>query len=1108
MTMTHNPLFEEDVPTSGDLGTSEDKQLEDGDQNSAPVAKKPRLAEDFHGAVDAETSLLHLQVQDLLKENKTWNHHRHIEVDEFLHELSATLKSLPKVALSTSPDCITSYLTKVFSFRLEKPFMFNPPSGIQVVGSWAYHSTIGSNPIDVSLEIPSSCFDEKDQLNHRYFAKRLLYLAHIGKALRSRYGRTRWELFNGDVRRPVLVLQPFEWGNEVRLLPVISSNLFPLNRLSPDRNNLREARQGDDLLPTPYYNSSVLEDSSMTDHAEFLQSIARTSPAFPDACVLLRIWARNQHCNAGFNGLSGYLLSMFLGQLIMKGSVSASLATIPLFRAALVALSNPKTFSGGSGKARASHLDINPSNGGGFTKLWKSMSDVVYMDHRGTLNLARNSSSAALAQAQDSAKRTLEVLTSPTPEAFDSIFCHQPLLGQLFDYWYHAKVTEQLVSYYNVDQPMFIQNERTLQRLVAQALGDRARLVRIFGRALCIPPGDGDAKKLLSILSLPTLNSNFILLAVRVDASRVLRSIERGPMADDNPAASSFRSLWGDLSELRRFQDGGICEAVVWEQRPESERHTIADEAVQHVVTRHLPGAVVETFAGALDKPLERRNNPMLKETDAKATRACEAAAEKLGKLLRSLSGLTLRVIATLPLSPVLRRTAVFPPLPHILAGASAMQQQEGSDALVPRCLESVEIACQLEGSGRWPDNPVAYFKMKAALGVQLAQAISSNFGIEATASESHVLVLSDGFAFKLILIAERDLQSVKALSPVALGEVAEAASIASSVPLRVWHQGSISALSGENPAYEPSVRLAKRWIAAQLLSPHFRDETVECLVAHCFLSGGATPYPPPASRLSGFLQFLMLLADHPWHIAPILVDPNKELTTAERIKAVRSFDCSTSAMGILTPKDLSGRAFTNDRPSKALLYRASTLAGRSAKVLERALLEGRISDPLLFEPLFTTDLTEYDAVMYLRLDALPHSDRDLGLSILSDFRQKFVGKSDKHSRSILKGIPQHLLQRKGRATIRKELLVDFEPVPLFCSMLEERFGEVAVFCADYVWGGYIGIKWKPLHIGLKPEIAHCLLPKGDSFVLHVDGVIADMLELGAGLVERVETNS
>ena len=45
---------------------------------------------------------------------------------------------------------------------------------------------------------------------------------------------------------------------------------------------------------------------------------------------------------------------------------------------------------------------------------------------------------------------------------------------------------------------------------------------------------------------------------------------------------------------------------------------------------------------------------------------------------------------------------------------------------------------------------------MKAALGVQLAQALESSFGLDAQATEDHVDVLTDGFAIRLFLFSNR----------------------------------------------------------------------------------------------------------------------------------------------------------------------------------------------------------------------------------------------------------------------------------------------------------------------------------------------------------------
>lgn len=66
-----------------------------------------------------------------------------------------------------------------------------------------------------------------------------------------------------------------------------------------------------------------------------------------------------------------------------------------------------------------------------------------------------------------------------------------------------------------------------------------------------------------------------------------------------------------------------------------------------------------------------------------------------------------------------------------------------------------VSAACMWH-IGKWADDPEAFRKMKGALGVQLAQALESSFGLDAEASEDYVDVLTDGFAIRLFLFSNR----------------------------------------------------------------------------------------------------------------------------------------------------------------------------------------------------------------------------------------------------------------------------------------------------------------------------------------------------------------
>lgn len=166
--------------------------------------------------------------------------------------------------------------------------------------------------------------------------------------------------------------------------------------------------------------------------------------------------------------------------------------------------------------------------------------------------------------------------------------------------------------------------------------------------------------------------------------------------------------------------------------------------AVQHILLRHLPsGTAVQSCSTALDpllypsstaKPGKNSSTagadvsftaiqspPSSTAADATsstavqigsgstagsaaaetaASRAADAALESLGKQLRSLSDLALKVIGVQPLSAVSRHTCCFYPEPHPLAEGTG-EGVYAPGVKVPRVLEPIEIMVQLEGSGR-----------------------------------------------------------------------------------------------------------------------------------------------------------------------------------------------------------------------------------------------------------------------------------------------------------------------------------------------------------------------------------------------------------------------
>ncbi len=55
---------------------------------------------------------------------------------------------------------------------VQRALRFAPPERVYTVGSWAAKTMAQPNrTVDIALQMPASCFDEKDQLNGRYFAR-------------------------------------------------------------------------------------------------------------------------------------------------------------------------------------------------------------------------------------------------------------------------------------------------------------------------------------------------------------------------------------------------------------------------------------------------------------------------------------------------------------------------------------------------------------------------------------------------------------------------------------------------------------------------------------------------------------------------------------------------------------------------------------------------------------------------------------------------------------------------------------------------------------------------------------------------------------------------
>jgi len=162
------------------------------------------------------------------------------------------------------------------------------------------------------------------------------------------------------------------------------------------------------------------------------------------------------------------------------------------------------------------------------------------------------------------------------------------------------------------DLGLYEATTRTAVEFVTAALGDRATLVRPLtcgngeyvdghpvklgapttnvdaGSATNCPLHDTDQALTWPTVRVPTSPKNklldkrngvslacplrwhggnpFFILGLRINSENSARVVDRGPPADEKDSTQSkeFKAFWGNKAELRRFKDGAIVHAVVW----------------------------------------------------------------------------------------------------------------------------------------------------------------------------------------------------------------------------------------------------------------------------------------------------------------------------------------------------------------------------------------------------------------------------------------------------------------------------------------------------------------------------------------------------------------
>lgn len=404
-------------------------------------------------------------------------------------------------------------------------------------------------------------------------------------------------------------------------------------------------------------------------------------------------------------------------------------------------------------------------------------------------------SSSSIQDLQSECKIALGLLQLNTDVSFNRLFLDDSHYLSRFDLIFHIPLkfaahmetsgnTSEIISMgerEDMTVPQYV-SHRSLS-VIRRALGNRVKAISTCVRYSIDKDSVGALASFVSSWerhSLPKNPSDFcvVTLGLVIDSEHAHRRVDKGidpsteeytAGSDETVSTSEFSSFWGRKSELRRFRDGAIVDAVVWGEQDvgigaSSKPKEVTGESVVEAIVRyslgmHLPsysgkrGELVTCMGSTLEDALPAANyvrrgmsdsssglSQTILDSTAKLrySRAVEAL-DKLRSILTSdMKDLPLVFESISGSQSSLRYTSTLPPVPHPLLLSSKEMLREYSGVSLSLVAQPILIIGQVEGGGKWPTEVEAAKKIKTALLLRTGHLLRIQFEV----SQEHIYFL------------------------------------------------------------------------------------------------------------------------------------------------------------------------------------------------------------------------------------------------------------------------------------------------------------------------------------------------------------------------------
>jgi U3 small nucleolar RNA-associated protein 22 len=771
-----------------------------------------------------------------------------------------------------------------------------------------------------------------------------------------------------------------------------------------------------------------------------------------------------------------------------------------------------------------------------------------------------------------------ENITSGRKSPFHQLFLENQRFWTRYDAYVRINIRDVLLPFESADSRGKVQLwghdvhdvgryesiSRGLLKVLQLALGDRVNVIRVLttgngsvtGKTLqqVVDDTGGDIGRMSftetdETLFLPILNSSDqkfqgyaqnstilpvfnnasdsdIVLGLRINTDNCSRIVDRGPPADDTKATETFVTLWGEKkAQLRRFKDGAIVHAVVWnevEQYRDDEVFdydgaekvgSIVEKIIRLIANIHF----LKSSSNSLSKVrFELRDLISLVEGSTQTTtggltnrfmnsatilqKDIMSAFDDLSKFFKENSyaddsklGLPLAIDSVEALSPSLRYSELFPSAPHSFLGGDSKlsKSKKVSSVLIG---EPVLVQIRFESSSKWPTDISAMGAAKCAMLIQLAESIEkmkesgdslvAKFDGPISVTPSYLDLGYRGYCWRIIVRADQEIKMLYSLRNPSPEAISLRESLTRRHVVSASHHFIIHGVHSKHPAASYVVRLAERWIGTHMLSGLFPHEAVELIVASVFTD--PAPFDKPSTISCGFLRFLHLLAFHDWERFPLIVDPESHFSNEDRVHIFSEFEATRGdaylngpAMYIISPVDKIKSstdtatsfkpAFTLVHPEKVVLKRASALASRSYDFLMNHILD--INDNRIYSKDKWTSIFKEDPQSLLSYSCLLRVNRDFVVdSECSSTNADMIVSTKKeiltpYTRSMISRTEgPKLLQKSAYKNLMSSdsITCNFNPIDVVVDQLRSQLGHLAVFFYNAHSPDVIAALWRP----------------------------------------------